>query len=177
MQPDDVRTREDLARLFAARGYLRGCEVGVADARYSALLCATIPGVELLCVDPWEPYGLNGRGGGKQQQHGNYDVARERLAPYAATLDRRLSADAAPDVPPETLDFVYIDGNHDFDFVMLDLLLWVPKVRAGGIVAGHDYYHFRNSGVIEAVDAYAAVHGIRFHVTGERREPSWWWET
>lgn len=48
---------------------------------------------------------------------------------------------------------------------MEDLIEWSKKVRVGGIVSGDDYYHFRKAGVIEAVDAYTAAHGIKFSLT------------
>lgn len=39
----------------------------------------------------------------------------------------------------ESLDFVYIDANHKYEYVKQDISLWFPKVRKGGIIAGHDY--------------------------------------
>lgn len=169
--------RRDLAVHFQARGYTSGCEVGVADGRYSAELLARIPGLRLRCVDPWEPYAGNRRGGGRDQQHGNYDLARARFAPYGtqATMVRALSADAARDVPAGSLDFVYLDANHDFDYVMQDLILWAPKVRAGGTVAGHDFYEFRDAGVIPAVEAYTRAHEIADWFLCDEREPSFYW--
>lgn len=170
-----VRDRHRLGELFAERGYRRGAEVGVADGRFSTFLCETIPGLELFCIDPWHTYSLNRRGGSQQRHDGNYELAQERLSPYNATLIRSFSADAVGQFEDGSLDFVYIDGNHDFDFVMLDLILWTPKVREGGIVSGHDYYHFSNSGVVEAVDAYCGSHGIEFGLTREGKEKSFWW--
>ena len=42
----------------------------------------------------------------------------------------------------ESLDFVYIDANHRYDNVKQDIEIWYPKVRQGGILAGHDYLDF-----------------------------------
>jgi hypothetical protein len=39
----------------------------------------------------------------------------------------------------ESLDFVYIDANHAYDFVKQDIELWYPKVKKGGYLWGHDY--------------------------------------
>lgn len=36
-------------------------------------------------------------------------------------------------------DFIYVDARHDFKGVYQDLRLWWPKLRKGGIMAGHDY--------------------------------------
>jgi hypothetical protein len=38
-----------------------------------------------------------------------------------------------------SLDYIYIDGNHDYDHAKQDLKLWWPKLRPGGLMAGHDY--------------------------------------
>ena len=75
----------------------------------------------------------------------------------------------------ESLDFVYIDGFHEFDYVMSDLIFWTPKVRPGGIVAGHDYYPFFRSGVIQAADTYTKMHNINtWYVTRERHSSFFW---
>ena len=39
----------------------------------------------------------------------------------------------------ESLDLVYIDAVHQYKDVMEDMILWYPKVREGGIIAGHDF--------------------------------------
>ena len=49
------------------------------------------------------------------------------------------SADAAKTVPDDSLDFVYLDARHDFNGVFEDLSVWWPKLKMGGILAGHDY--------------------------------------
>lgn len=37
-----------------------------------------------------------------------------------------------------SIDFVFLDANHDYDWIKNDILAWLPKVRKGGIIAGHD---------------------------------------
>jgi cephalosporin hydroxylase len=37
-----------------------------------------------------------------------------------------------------SLDFVYLDGDHQTDAVVADIDAWKPKIRKGGILAGHD---------------------------------------
>jgi hypothetical protein len=168
-------TRRDLARLFRDRGYKRGAEIGVADARYSLTLCETIPDLHLLCVDPWLAYKENPRGGPQSQQSGNFALAKQRLAPFDATLVRAFSMDAVQDVPLASLDFVFIDGHHGYDYVFNDLAGWSDRVRSGGIVAGHDYYEFKWAGVVEAVNDYTKIWNIQDWQLCDEREPSFWW--
>lgn len=52
-----------------------------------------------------------------------------------------------------TLDFVYIDADHSYNNTKNDILAWLPKVKKGGILAGHDYYQeSKSTGVKAAVD-------------------------
>lgn len=49
------------------------------------------------------------------------------------------SVAAANDFSDGSLDFVYIDANHSYQFVKRDIDAWCPKVRKGGIIGGHDF--------------------------------------
>ena len=95
----------------------------------------------------------------------------------------------------DSLDFVYIDANHAFDAVNRDLRKWFPKLRNGGVFAGHDYFDawadetleplFRDVreaipagdltsyGVKSAVDQFSHEVGLRLFVTDETF-PTWY---
>jgi hypothetical protein len=161
--------REDLVQLFAKFGYLTGAEIGVAEGRFSRFLCQTIPGLKLLCVDPWMAYDRCTQ----ELCDARYSRALVHLQKYNATIIRKTSLDAAREIPDESLDFVYIDGDHRFDYVMQDIIEWSKKVRKAGIVSGHDFYHFYKAGVIPAVEAYVRAHNIsNWYITWEK-EASW----
>ena len=49
--------------------------------------------------------------------------------------------EAVEDFKNESLDFVYIDANHEFRYIAEDLAEWTKKVKKGGIVSGHDYFY------------------------------------
>lgn len=50
---------------------------------------------------------------------------------------------------PDKLDYIYIDGNHLYNYVIEDIDLYYPKVRSGGVIGGHDVFL---SDVIDAVE-------------------------
>ncbi len=172
-------TRRDLAKLFAEKGYTKGAEIGVADGRYSLTLCQEIPGLQLLCVDPWAKYPGNPRGGPQTQHDANYALAQQRLHGFDVTFRRTTSLDALKDVADGSLQFVYVDANHQYEYVLPDIECWAEKVCPGGIVAGHDFYHFglgeKRAGVVEAVLYYTHSHSIADWHLCDEREPSFWW--
>lgn len=164
-------TRDDFPALFARLGFTIGAEIGVSKGAFSEALCQGIINLRLFCVDPWIPYG----GLSAEGAESHYERTKALLSPYNAEIIRKRSIEAAQEVYDGSLDFVYIDGAHDFDNVMQDIIVWAKKVRPGGIVAGHDYFHFYQSGVVRAVDAYTLAHGINpWYVTREDM-PSWLW--
>lgn len=71
---------------------------------------------------------------------------------------RALSHEVADLFADESLDYVYIDGNHAYDYVKLDLETWYPKLKKGGILAGHDYismnWYADNIGAPNGKDKY-----------------------
>jgi hypothetical protein len=157
--------RDDLATLFAELGFKRGAEIGVAEGKFSEVLCKVNPDLHLLCVDPWHSYKSNPQSKTKEKDEFAYRETQRRLAPYPnVKLDMRLSMDAVRDVDDESLDFVNIDGHHGFRYVMLDLLHWSMKARSGGVILLDDYIYLDRkrwgSGVVEAVQAFTSANEI-----------------
>lgn len=167
-----VSTRNDMLAIFAELGYTRGAEIGVAEGRFSEAMLKTIPNLNLLSVDPWQAYGRVSQ----RLCDERYENAVKRLSQYpGSTILRETSMKASQQVEDKSLDFLYIDGNHTFDACILDIVLWAPKVRNGGCVAGHDFYPFYQAGVQDAVRAYTVAHRIiDYYVTWEK-EASWFW--
>lgn len=169
-------SRRNLAKWFRVLGYKTGAEIGVAEGRYSKMICDQNKGVNLLCVDIWQKYAANPRSHPQVEHDRNINITRRILEPFNVEIVQAYSMDAVRDVPIGSLDFVYIDAHHGFDFVMQDIIEWGKRVRRGGIISGHDYYHFRGAGIVEAVNAYTLAHGIKeWWLTNERKEKSWFW--
>jgi hypothetical protein len=62
------------------------------------------------------------------------------------------SIDAARLYPDRSIDFIFIDAGHEKEDVIEDATAWFPKIKKGGIMAGHDYYS--HPGVRQAVDEF-----------------------
>lgn len=156
--------RAEMSRWLADAGARRGAEIGVWRGKWSARLCADNPNLELLCVDRWSTYGEYADSRNDQAKLDEaYQNAVAVLAGRRATLLRMASLEAAATVPDGSLDFVYVDANHGDAFVTADLEAWVPKVRSGGVVSGHDYIWRADRPHIEvkaAVDRFVRARGI-----------------
>lgn len=191
--------RRDLAKLTTALGFTSGAEVGVSAGLFSKQICARNPAMHLLCVDNWAAYPAvppDSSGQTQEEMDAIYERARARLEPFNTTLLRQSSVEAASQVEDASLDFVYVDASHLLPDVIADIAAWAPKVRRGGIVAGHDFTHTRfypewpmtreamDSGpaykpchVIEAVRAWTRCYSISpwFVLDGVKSTASWMW--
>ena len=163
--------RSQLPNLFKSMKFKVGAEIGVKEGRNAENICKRIPGVKLYCVDVWEKYGIYD----EIKMTACYYQAVKLLEKYNTEIIKKYSVDASKDFEDGSLDFVYIDANHDFDSVMQDLIAWVPKVRKGGIISGHDYYRTRGMGVVPAVDAYTYAHAINEWFITDEKEASFFW--
>lgn len=174
--------RRTLCALFGDLGLRSGAEIGVWEGDFSKLLFAAVPGLRLRCVDRWQAYGAYRD---KKNDQARLDAAYQRtvdqLSGCAATILRMGSLEAAAEVPDGSLDFVYIDANHGYDYVLADLKAWAPKVRTGGIVSGHDYVaqpkqKTAHLEVAQAVDEFTRTRQIDpWFVLAADKYPSFFW--
>ena len=162
------RSRTGLYAIFSERGFKTGAEIGVDRALNAIEMFDCIPDLFLYLIDPWKGRAAR-RSYSRRRRYAN---AMKRLEPYICKrVIKETSLKASLEIPDGSLDFVYIDGNHEYDFAMLDTIIWIPKIRSGGIISGHDY---RRSfyGVKPAIDNYTKYHGIELHTIPQR---NWYW--
>lgn len=181
------KNREDLADLFGKLGFKTGAEIGVEQGVYSEVLCRYNPSMKLYCVDAWTAYSGYREHVSQEKLDGFYEITKERLKDYNVELVKGWSVEAADKFDNESLDFVYLDANHDFTNVVRDLDAWHRKVKKGGIVAGHDYRFVSNMmtkyGVIPAVNGWTQAYqikpwfllGRKVKMPGEKRDNSRSW--
>ncbi len=81
------------------------------------------------------------------------------------------SDECAREVEDGSLDLVFIDADHSEESVLRDLEAWVPKVKPGRVIAGHDYGSHNHQGVKAAVDLFFSQHPHPISVETNR---VWW---
>lgn len=128
---------------------LRMVEVGVNNALTSEFLLGRYPDLTFDGVDPWI---------GAEAIRVEAEGRVARFGPRAQ-LWRGTSQEVAPQFAPRSLDLVFIDGDHSLEAVLVDLKLWRPLVRPGGLLAGHDLFNPAFEGVLEALLVHLAAEG------------------
>ena len=173
----------------------KGAEVGTFKGSFSNQIMNNWSGT-LYMVDVWRPLES---GYDDASNHGKYDggVYTDAMENIKGFEDRAIMVRATSEIASEmfndeSLDFVYIDANHAYDYVVQDIELWYPKVKKGGFICGHDYlgldwyddpnYSDNNKdkfiwgtdgsymgvfGVNPAVDEFCQKHGYELRVTSE----------
>jgi hypothetical protein len=151
-----------------------GVEVGVGFGGHAEAILEQTEVTELVGVDPYEhragyddPMNLPP----EQFEHLFWYVMGRlsRFGPRYTHL--RGTSQQAANVLNVEIDFAYLDGDHSYEGVRQDLSLWYPKVRAAGIIGGHDYGNRDFPGVGRAVDEFFAPHGSVVRNEGD----SVWW--
>lgn len=149
-----------------------GAEVGVWDGRMSEQLLRELDNLILVCVDRWEPpskddsYYNSGSSIARQNQEVyniSYGMYRQRTDPFRDRVieikDDSVAATAG--IKNMVLDFVFLDGDHSYAGVTRDIIAWLPKVKIGGYIGGHDYGHPDQGQVERAVlDYFADFPGV-----------------
>jgi len=178
--------REMMAQTLGALRMSVGAEIGVRQGLHAEMLCQNNPDLKLYCIDLWRAYPGYAEHSREQEQF--YAEAKERLSHYNCVIMRATSMDAVKVFEDESLDFVYIDGGHDWKNVSNDIYEWEKKVRKGGIVYGHDYKRSKGNwqnAVKDVVPAYCYqfsivpwfILGEQGHSDGLYKEgtQSWMW--
>ena len=149
---------------------LVGVEIGVLYGLHASTIFRNLNIKKLYLVDAYKEYGGYGFPM-KRNRTANVilEMAKRRLRKYNDKLIwiQKYSTDAVDDIP-DNLDFVYIDANHEYDYVSKDIKLYYPKIKTGGFIGGHD---IDNPKVIRAVtDFYRSIGRTDFYVFRK----DWW---
>jgi hypothetical protein len=139
-----LKNRNELGNLLEARQLHHGVEVGVQRGRFSRDILSRWPTCQsFTLIDLWaqQTNYVDGANVADNVQEQIYQEALSNVAQFGSKVNvlRMLSSEAALQVADHSLDFVYIDARHDYCGVLEDLTAYWPKLRPGGIMAGHDF--------------------------------------
>jgi SAM-dependent methyltransferase len=177
-----LETRDGLLKFLPKGGV--GAEIGVAHGDYSELILRIVEPRELHLIDPWSSledgsdllssatmlsdvtqkiaagsviFGPPPRNEGGER---HLLATMERLGSFEQVhFHRQYSYKAVEKFPDQYFDFVYVDGNHNYEVALRDLHDYSRKLKPGGLLFGHDFFEDafakeNNYGVINAVHSF-----------------------
>jgi hypothetical protein len=146
-----------------------GCEVGVWKGEFSERILKIVQPRKLFLVDPWlflpEFPGTWYGGTASRNQNDMDEIYQEVLQKVGerknTVILRKSTSELTDEIQDGELDWVYIDGNHEYKYVLADLVYFNEKVKGGGIICGDDYDRNteKNYPIARAVQEYLRQSG------------------
>ena len=161
-------TRDDFSELFHAYKSKKGVELGVGGGQFSYILNKS--------YDNWDEfYAIDRWAGDRGHDIREYNNAYNVLSKFLNCRVLRASFDEALKLFPDGyFDFIYIDGYAHTGQEQGDTLKkWFPKLKNGGVFAGHDY-HPDWPLTIKYVDEFCNNLNIKPYFTKGDKYPSWY---
>lgn len=174
--------RPMMSYLLNNRRYpLVGVEIGVCEGFHAERILRYNDIKKLYLIDPYEFYNGYDRSDFRQENESLEEPekiflqAKKRLQIYINRIEfiKKSSRDALNDVP-NNLDFVYIDGNHAYEYVKEDINLYWSKIKKDGVIGGHDF-GTHCPGVSKAVSEFILENNFQ-KIKGKCRykDADWW---
>jgi len=169
MENRDVRP---FVNFLKGRKNLVGAEIGVEGGKNAKIMFEELDIKHLYLIDIFDTYLDMGDHGvlcsteiGKACYNGTVYNLRDYMNRITLIVD---FSEFAVDKIKEELDFVYIDGNHRYEYVKKDINLYYPKIKIGGVIGGHDF-KYDEKGVVVAVAEF-------FRTDFKHERWDWWAE-
>lgn len=157
-------------------------ELGVFDGKFSKMILENLTPKKLYLVDPWE-IGNDKNGGDEKygdqigdlptsySNNNHLEIVKNNfqaeIGDNIIEIIKKFSYDAVKLFPDNYFDFIYIDACHLYNCVKSDLIDYLPKLKNGGLMCGHDYIEFDNFGIIPAVNEFIIEHNFEFVLLNE----------
>jgi len=188
MKLKTVETRIQMIDLVDKMGLLnKAVEVGVWQGGFSKQILSTWKGNKLYMVDAWEhnsdyPAERGSRTDDMNKAENSVEKYTKPDGSKRYELVQGWSHQAAGRFADGEFDFIYLDATHTYSALRQDIVSWYPKLKVGGVMAGHDYRNrYMPSGrekgdelindrffaVKDAVDAFAGERNLRVYVVSQ----------
>lgn len=168
-----IRTRPKEAIKFAKKYFknkkVTAVEIGILRGQNSEDILKSLNVKKIYLIDPYAKYSDYE----KDENCKNVKIAEKEAKKRLQNFFPKISwvknySEKAIDKIPSEIDFIYIDGNHEYKYVKKDLELYWKKLEKGGILSGHDIQY---SGVSRAVLEFSRKNNLEIFF-GDRRD--WW---
>lgn len=184
-----VESRRDFPKLIDELGLKTGVELGVNEGGYSDLLLTESKLDKLYSIDAWnldasETMAAPFKAWTVKQVKSAEEIAREVLGKHGerSVVIKGNSFDAASQFDDNSIDFIFFDAGHRFSGFALDMINWWPKIKMGGVIAGHDYWRRYRYEVMDVANAFLFEHRLIMRMTwaetnhkgGDYSPPSFW---
>lgn len=129
-----------IRNLFDKEAQIKGIEIGCLYGDTTQYLLDYFPNLQLIGIDPYEDYSdWNHELKNREKE---IDILAQKVNQHKDrfALLKTSSDKAHPFLADNSFDFVFIDGLHTHDQVLIDCKNYYSKLKQGGILAGHDYY-------------------------------------
>lgn len=151
-------------------------EIGVLHGDFSIRILEIVNPKKFILIDPYvrseEAYGK--ALGFIHTAYSNEDDYQNLIRKFEneivsgqVEVVRKYSHEAVDYIADNSVDFLYHDASHLYSDIKRDLNEWLPKMKEGGIIAGHDYIEHEDFGVIKAVDEFCSEHGYEMILFNE----------
>lgn len=141
------KARNHILQMFPKGGV--GAEVGVWKGDFSAEILQIAQPRQLCLIDPWilqedlvhtrAWYGLQRKANMSAIYEGVLQRFENEIRSGIVAVKRAFSHEALAEFPDSHFDFIYIDGDHQYEAVRQDFFLAFDKVKSGGLICGDDY--------------------------------------
>jgi hypothetical protein len=182
-----IKRRKQLGKLIDLIGLKVGIEVGVWKGEHAKSLLEHSNLEKLYLLDAWRQFPaetyFDPCNCDQNELDKVYEEVRTVFTSDRTEIVRDLSVEGSCRFADGFFDFIYIDANHHYEEAKRDVEHWWPKLREGGLFAGHDYLNGvswvigegeqAKFGVKTAVDEFAARFGLQVSAT-EDKYPTWY---
>jgi len=172
-----IPTREELIRFIPKNSI--GVEIGVWKGQFSKILLETIQPQMLYLIDPWEGNIPSGdKNGNNIVSINGPEYFVQHIIPEFYFLNNVKVINSYSSFlqlfPDEYLDWVYVDGDHQYESVQFDLEVSYPKVKQGGVIMGHDYTDRMFPSVVRAVNEFCQKYNLEIEYITEDGCPTYY---
>jgi len=173
----------NLSFLFKDKSFDLVVEIGVRFCESSLKLLTQSKIKKFVGIDPYLQYAdYEHDASCKYANDFHYESAKQKLNNFSnAQIIRKTSTDAVEEFEDNSIDFIFIDGNHAYEYVLNDMEKYYPKLKYGGIMCGDDYFMRQSNSnnkkmVYEAVKEFTSKNNINYETCGKHRGfPHSWW--